>query len=324
MSPAAVRISSAVPFAAPVSANPSDQQRRRVEVRRQRGQRSSRRRPPGSRRRSPAGARSGPSAARPASAASARGDEEDRRPEPEQPGDAGDEHERDRRHRRDELQHATSRPPSPPRAAACCGGSGSVGQAPSSVRPRPRWRSAGTRALGGDQQHARRVERSAGSAASGAAPDSPIASPASASSRIAACVSASETVIVPRMPAQQRRPGGLARRSRSRGRPSSCPASGSRPARPRCSAAVRQAAVVRLDADHGRARPPPRSAPPRRASEPTPTGTRITSHAPRARRTASRSRRSPTRAGPGRADVGELEARPAARPRPPRARRRSS
>ena len=104
MSPAAVRISSALPLAAPVSAKPRITQRRRPDVRGERGQRAADGRaqvparddrpapdavhqPPGRHRREPGG------------------DQEDRGPEPEQALDAGHQHERQRRHRGDELQH---------------------------------------------------------------------------------------------------------------------------------------------------------------------------------------------------------------------------
>ncbi len=105
MSPAAVRISSAVPLAAPVSANPritsgadprfvasavSEQPRGREQIAAgdDRPAPDPVHQPPGGHRREPGG------------------DEEDRGPEPEQPLDPGDEHERERRHRGDELQHA--------------------------------------------------------------------------------------------------------------------------------------------------------------------------------------------------------------------------
>ena len=186
-------------------------------------------------------------------------------------------------------------------------------------RWRPRWRSAA---------RARRAElASAPSAANGAAPDSPIASPRPASARIAACVSASETVIVAADAGQQRRPRGLGDDRRSPGPPSPCPASGSRPARPP---------------------PAPPSGTPRRRARRATTGTptarpvarRRRAQRPdadrheqrverrgRARRTASRSRRSPTRAGPdaptsaSSKQPGCAPSRPPARPRPRRCRR---
>ena len=159
----------------------------------------------------------------------------------------------------------------------------------------------------------RRRPRARGSAASGAAPESPIARPGGgefAHRRVRLVVGDGDRAADA---GQQRRPGGLRDDRRSRARPSSCPASGSRPARPPASAAVRHAAVVRLDADHGRARRAPRSAPPRRPASRRRSGRGSRPTAPGARRTASRSRRSPTRAGPDAPTSASLEARPAAR-----------
>ena len=83
----------------------------------------------------------------------------------------------------------------------------SVTWSPDGSRPGrsgPRWRARSTRSSGNSAAS----PRSAVSAAKDAAPDSPIARPRAASVRIAARVSASETVTVPRMPGRERRPRG--------------------------------------------------------------------------------------------------------------------
>ena len=88
-----------------------DEQRRRADVGRQRGQAAA-----GGGRQIPArDHRPPPDAVHRAARRERRQrrrEQEDRRPQPEQAAYAGDEHERDRRHRRHELQHAPSRPPS--------------------------------------------------------------------------------------------------------------------------------------------------------------------------------------------------------------------
>ena len=184
MSPAAVRISSATPFAAPVSANPSDQQRRGLEVGGQRGQRAADRgrdvaardhRHPADAVHQPPGRHRG----------QRRGDEEDRRPEPEQPVDAGDEHERDRGHRRHELQHRRvdrHRDREQDRVAADREVH-AISAARSRRGPwRPRWRSA-ARGRRGRAPPARRAPRTAPRRTRRSSGPNP------ASARIAACVS---------------------------------------------------------------------------------------------------------------------------------------
>ena len=112
------------------------------------------------------------------------------------------------------------------------------------------------------------------SAARVAAPESPIARPRAASSRIASRVCASETVIVPRMPGSS--VGQAASETSAQSRPAiAVPGVSTTVGSPAASDAVRHAATSGSTASTGT----PAAAPQRAAaapSEPTPTGTSAT------------------------------------------------
>ena len=113
--------------------SPARRRRARSRRRRSRPTRPRSRAPSSGSRRCPAtqppastGIRPCRSISRPAgSAASGAGGEEDRRPEPEDPLDPGDEHERDRRRPRPRAGPSRRATSASPRAGSCCGGSGS-------------------------------------------------------------------------------------------------------------------------------------------------------------------------------------------------------
>ena len=137
MSPAAVRISSAIAPAAPISVKPTitatvdsicvaSAVKRAAEGGEHEAERHHRLASDPVHR--PAGGERG----------QRRGGQEDRGAEPEQPLDAGDEHERERRHRRDELHDGRERPPSSRPAAIVLrliGSDSTVTQAIEPVRP---------------------------------------------------------------------------------------------------------------------------------------------------------------------------------------------
>ena len=316
MSPAAVRISSAIPFAAPVSAKPAitagveprfvasavSEQPHGARARSRR--RSTGRRPTRSISR-PAGTAASPEATRKIAG-----------PSPSSPSTPGDEHERDRRDRRDELQHRRvdrHRRRQQQRVAADGDvrerrAHATVGARSRPGRSGPRWRSGATRSSDDGRAAARRRERSLCSAASGrgagVADRQARARPARASPRGSR---ASETVIVPRMPGSS--VGQAASETSAQSRPAiAVPGVSTTVGSPAASDAVRQAATSGSTAITGT----PAAAPQRAAaapSEPTPTGT--SSDVDQSAAQLGEQRRvavdHPVRRAGG-ADVGELEA----------------